>query len=97
MIQTIGLLLIGLGIAFIAMGVFGIYRFKSFYPRILVASKIDTLGNLTLMLGVILRCGFSFFALKVFLILVIMIIVNPLSTHSIARSAYYSGFKIRKD
>jgi len=92
-----GLSLIWLGIAFIAIGVLGIYRFKNFYPRTLVASKIDTVGSLTLMFGVIIKNGITFFSMKVLLILVIMIVINPLNTHSIARSAYFSGYKVRKE
>lgn len=95
--ETFGLVLIWSGIVFIAMGVFGVYRFKNFYPRTLVVSKIDTVGNITLMAGIALRSGFNFFTMKVLLILSIMLIINPLSTHSIARSAYYSGYKVRKD
>ncbi|MBS7526101.1 monovalent cation/H(+) antiporter subunit G [Fusibacter paucivorans] len=95
--QFIGTVLIYLGIAFIAFGVIGIYRFNNFYPRILVASKVDTVGFLTLMIGVIVRNGFSVFSLKVGLLVVITLCINPLITHSIARSAYYSGYKIRKD
>lgn len=97
MVDQIGMFIIALGIFFIAIGVLGIYRFKNFYPRILVASKIDTVGSITLMIGVVIRHGFSFFSMKVLLILVIMIMINPLSTHSIARSAYYSGYKVRKE
>jgi multicomponent Na+:H+ antiporter subunit G len=93
----IGNALVYLGIAFIAFGVIGIYRFSHFYPRILVASKVDTVGFLTLMFGVIVRSGFSIFSLKVGLLVVITMFINPLITHSIARSAYYSGYKIRKE
>lgn len=57
----IGTIIIWIGIAFIAIGVFSIYRFKNFYPRILVASKIDTVGNITLMIGIIIKNGFTFF------------------------------------
>ncbi|SHJ12971.1 multisubunit sodium/proton antiporter, MrpG subunit [Dethiosulfatibacter aminovorans DSM 17477] len=95
--MTIGTILIWTGIIFIALGVLSIYRFKNFYPRILVASKIDTVGNITLMLGVVIKNGFTFFSLKVILILAIMTVINPLSTHSIARSAYFSGYRIRKE
>jgi multicomponent Na+:H+ antiporter subunit G len=30
------------------------------------------------------------------LILIMMIITNPLATHSIARSAYFSGYRVKK-
>lgn len=95
--DQIGMFVIALGIFFITIGVLGIFRFKNFYPRILVASKIDTVGSITLMFGVVIRHGISFFSMKVLLILVIMIMINPLSTHSIARSAFYSGYKVRKE
>jgi multicomponent Na+:H+ antiporter subunit G len=95
--NTIGTIIIWIGIAFIAIGVFSIYRFKNFYPRILVASKIDTVGNITLMIGIVIKNGFTFFSLKVLLILIIMTVINPLSTHSVARSAYFSGYRIRKE
>jgi multicomponent Na+:H+ antiporter subunit G len=95
--DIIGTIIIWIGISFIAIGVFGIYRFKNFYPRILVVSKIDTVGNITLMIGVVVKNGFTFFSLKVLLILLIMTVINPLSTHSIARSAYFSGYRIRKE
>lgn len=95
--DQIGMLIIYSGIFFIIIGVLGIYRFENFYPRILVASKIDTVGSITLMFGVAIRNGISFFSMKVLLILVIMIMINPLSTHSIARSAFYSGYKVRKE
>ncbi len=93
----IGLTLIGLGIGFIAFGILGIYRFKNFYPRILVASKVDTVGFITIMIGVMVKHGLSYFSLKVFLIMILTLIINPLITHSIARSAFNSGYKIKKE
>ena len=97
MINTIGYIVVWLGILIVAIGVLGTYRFNNFYPRILASALIDTMGNITVLLGVLLIKGFSFFSLKVALILIIMISINPLSTHSIARSAYFSGYKVRKE
>lgn len=97
MLDVVGMVVIVLGLVFIAFGIIGIYKFKNFYPRILVASKIDTVGYITLMLGVMIKNGWSFFSLKVLIIVILMVIVNPLVTHSIARSAYYSGYKVRKE
>lgn len=97
MINTIGYIFVWIGIVIIAIGVLGTYRFNNFYPRILVSALIDTMGNITVLIGVMLINGFSFFTLKVALILIIMMSINPLSTHSIARSAYFSGYKVRKE
>jgi multicomponent Na+:H+ antiporter subunit G len=97
MITTIGYGLVWLGILIIAIGVLGTYRFNNFYPRILAAALIDTMGNITVLIGVMMIKGLSFFTLKVGIILLIMLVINPLSTHSIARSAYFSGYKVRKE
>lgn len=95
--ETIGTLIIIIGVVFVAIGVIGIYRFDNFYSRALVSSKVDTVGYLTLMIGVIVKNGFGFFSLKVFVILVITMIINPLITHSMVRSAHISGYKIGKE
>ena len=78
-------------------GVIGIYKFKSFYPRILVTSKVDTVGALTVMIGVIVRHGISYFSGKLLLLIIIILILNPLMAHIIARSAYIGGHKIENE
>lgn len=95
--EYIGNFFIGLSLIFITIGVFGIYRFKNFYQRALISANIDTVGYITLMLGFIIKNGFSFFSLKVSFILVITLIINPLVSHAIVRSAYISGYKIGRD
>ena len=95
--EYIGNFLIGLSLIFITIGVFGIYRFKNFYQRALISANIDTVGYITLMLGFIIKNDFSFFSLKVSFILVITLIINPLVSHAIVRSAYISGYKIGRD
>ena len=81
------------GIIFMLFGVIGIFKFKNFYARILLSSKIDTVGTLTLIIGIAVKHGFGFFSLKLILLLVLMLILNPLITHMVARSAYLSGYK----
>ena len=72
-------------------GIIGLFKFKDFYIRILVASKIDTVGFLTFIIGVGFIHGFSFFTAKLVLIGVIMLLLNPLVAHVVARSAYSHG------
>ena len=94
--QIVGNSLIGLGLVFLAFGILGIFRFRNFYARILVASKIDTVAFITIMIGVFIRTGLNAFSLRILLILIIMLMINPLITHIIARSAYMSGYKVKK-
>ena len=75
------------------LGVIGIFQTnKDFYYRILVACKIDTVGFMTLVIGLAIRHGFSFFTGKLFLIVIIIMVLNPLVAHIVSRSAYKSGY-----
>lgn len=93
----LGTIIIYLGLAFVFIGVIGIYRFKNFYTRALVASKVDTVGYITLIIGIIIKSGLNAFSLKVLLILCISLLINPLVTHSVVRSAKISGYKSGKE
>ena len=90
---VISYIVMGLGVAFMLFGVIGLFKpGKDFYYRILVACKIDTVGFLTLSIGLAIRHGFTFFTGKLFLIVIIMMVLNPLVSHIVAGSAYYSGY-----
>ncbi|MCL2827242.1 MAG: monovalent cation/H(+) antiporter subunit G [Oscillospiraceae bacterium] len=90
-LEIAGSVLIAAGAILMVLGTFGLLKFKRFYPRILISSKIDTVGMLTLLLGLVVRHGFSFFSAKIVLIIVILLILNPLVAHILSRSAYMSG------
>lgn len=89
--------LITIAMVFMAFGIIGIFRFKDFYSRILISSKVETVGFLTMMIAMMLRAGWGYAALKIMLISVMAIITNPLATHAVARSAYISGYKTDKE
>jgi len=89
-----GDIIIGLGVIFIFFGVFGLFRFDNFYGRILVTAKIDTVGTLTFALGLAIKHGLSFFTFKLMMLVILMLVINPLATHIVLRSAYLSGYKI---
>ncbi|MBF7097080.1 monovalent cation/H(+) antiporter subunit G [Alkalibacter mobilis] len=90
-------LLIFVSLGFMIFGIIGIFRFKDFYARILISSKVETVGFLTIMVGLMFRTGISYSTMKIMLICLLAIITNPLSTHAIARSAYLSGYKTGKE
>jgi len=94
MLNIISYIIIGIGIVFMLIGILGIYKFNNFYPRMLAASKVDTVGMLTLIIGVVLQNGVSFFSAKVLLIGAILLIMSPLVTHIVTRSAYVSGHEM---
>ena len=91
--ETLGHIIIIAGMIFMLFGIIGLFKFENFYTRILVTAKIDTVGLLTVMIGLAVKHGVSFFSLKLLLLVCIMLILNPLATHMVARSAYLSGYK----
>ncbi len=95
--QLIAYLFISIGLIFIGIGLLGVFRFHNFYARLLSAADIDTVGLLTILIGVAFLSGFSWFTLKVIFIMVVILIVNPIVTSSIAASAYFSGYEPEKE
>ena len=83
--------------ALMLFGVVGLFRFKEFYPRILITSKIDTLGAITLIIGLCLKHGAGYFTLRLVLIIALFMILNPLAAQIIARSAHISDSKLRDE
>ncbi len=94
--MNLGTIIIYIGLAFVAFGIIGLFRFDNFYSRALAASKVDTVGYITILIGVMIKSGFTFLSLKVGVLLIITLIINPLTTHMITRSAYVSGYTIKK-
>ena len=92
--NIVSMVIISAGVIFTAFGVVAMFRFNNFFTRILTTAKIDTVGAITIVVGMVIRHGFSPFTGKVLLLGVIMVIFNPLVTHILARSAYLSGHKL---
>ena len=93
-IELLGTIIMFVGIIVMAIGIIGIFRVKCFYARILVASKIDTVGAVIFLSGLALRSGLNFFSGKLMLLVTIILILSPLAGHMVARSAYISGHKL---
>lgn len=90
----IGRGVIVLGLLVIATGVYSVLAYKEFYSRVVITAKVDTVGFITLLIGVMLIEGPTFTTAKVFLVVLFEMLTSPLSTHAIARSAFTSGYRI---
>jgi multicomponent Na+:H+ antiporter subunit G len=75
---------------FFTFGVIAQFRFRDFYRRLLVAGISDTAGLILFFTGVILLRGAEPSSLKLFFLLVIILLINPLAAHKLGRSAYHS-------
>ncbi len=85
-----GEIIIGVGMVFFLIGIIGQFRYRSFYKRLLVASLIDSAGIILVFAGIIVRQGLTSFSFKTLMILLVMLLINPLATHKLGRSAYLS-------
>jgi len=88
-------LLLILSWVYIVFGVIGIFRFKNMYARLLTSSKIDTVAAITIFLALIIKSGLSPLTIRLILILTLVLITSPVSSHIIARSAYFNGIQIK--
>ena len=84
--EAIGNVMIGFGVVFVFVGMYGFFRFKDFKAKLLASATIDTMALLTVLIGAMIRSGFSWFTLKVLLILAIVLVLNPVVTSKIALS-----------
>jgi multicomponent Na+:H+ antiporter subunit G len=80
-----GLLLIFLILLF--FGLWGMFRFKTSFGRILNSSKIDSVAAIFLMLALMIRANSISVMLKLFVILIFYLLTNPVVNQLIAYSA----------
>jgi len=93
----IGEIIIAAGFIFMLIGAVAQLKNKSFFKKILVSSIIDSAAVILVFSGIITRQGLTGFSLKVFVILVIMLVISPLATHKLARSAHLSHLGEKDD
>lgn len=92
-----GNIIVIIGLILMVFGVVGMFRFKDYFSRVLIGGKVDTVGLITIMIGLMLKNGLTYFSGKILLVLVLYIVTNPIATHAITRSAHLSGYRIKKE
>lgn len=81
-------ILIGIGIGFVFVGTFGMLRFRDVYSRLQASGVSDNAGLGLILIGLILHSGWNRHDITLLLLLFLMLVTNPIVTHSIARSAF---------
>jgi multicomponent Na+:H+ antiporter subunit G len=88
-----GIILIALGICFVLIGSVGLLRFRDVYSRLQASGVSDNAGLGLVLLGLILHSGWNRHDPALLLLLLLVLITNPIVTHSIARSAFVQGHR----
>lgn len=92
--QATGQAVIVLGILITGFGVYAVLALKSFYARIVITSKVEAMGFVTIALGAMILAGVGIAGLKIAVILLFELLTVAVSAHAIARSAWKSGYHL---
>lgn len=85
------------GLFVLLSGVVGIFKFKYSLSRIHAGALFDTLGIVLMLLGVIVGQGFTLTALKMLIIIGILWLTSPVSSHLIGRLEITINDELEKD
>ena len=96
MIETIGMILICIGVAFDFLGVLGLVRLPDVYNRLQAATKCVTFGSVGILLGIFLLQGFTSFGFKAVIGIVFIFLASPTAAHVISRAAHRSRIPLCK-
>jgi multicomponent Na+:H+ antiporter subunit G len=89
--------LVALGVAASVSGAVGILRMPDPYLRIQASSKTITVGALPVLVAVVVAKGFvSGYAARALIVAVLLLVLNPLAAHALARAAYKAGVPMWK-
>lgn len=74
----------------------GIYRMPDFYNRIQIGTKASTFGLLLIVVGVALISPITWIG-KLIALMLFVLFTNPISSHVIARAAYFTKVTFTKE
>ncbi|MCX8007660.1 MAG: monovalent cation/H(+) antiporter subunit G [Coriobacteriia bacterium] len=81
------------GSFFFLVGTLGLIRFPDFYSRTHGATKCDTVGAGSILLGLALLRGLHADVLKILAIISLVLLTSPTAGHALARAAYRTGLR----
>lgn len=94
MSETIGYILLTIGIAFDLLGCIGLVRLPDVYNRLQAGTKCVTLGTSAILVSVLFFTGFGAIGVKALLCIWFILITSPTAAHAISRAAHRSGVRL---
>ena len=91
--NSLAIILMLAGAAFMLAGSIGILRFPDVYCRAHAATKVDTLGIMLFILGLALFEGFNLVSIKMLLVAAFVALTSPVAAHALSRRAMLHGVK----
>jgi len=96
MSNTIGIIVIIIGIIFDVAGCIGLVRLPDIYNRLQASTKCVTLGTCFILLGVVLYMGVSSISMKAIMCILFIVASSPTAAHAISRASHKAGIKLWK-
>jgi multicomponent Na+:H+ antiporter subunit G len=91
-ITVIFLVLAATGLFFSLSGATGILRMPDVYCRIQCSSKMITMGALPVLVALVVGEGpVSVFGSRALIVAFLLVVLNPVASHALARAAYKTG------
>ncbi|MFW6304422.1 MAG: monovalent cation/H(+) antiporter subunit G [Candidatus Saliniplasma sp.] len=92
--MIIELLFFILGNSIMIFGALGILRFPDMFTRLHASTKCDTGGAMSILIAVALIAEApTMIKIKLMILILLIALINPMISHSIARGAHKSGIK----
>lgn len=88
---------ISLGLLVVGISILGLFRFRDALARLHAGALTDTLGLFLVIAGLVLLCGLSVHTAKLVVLVVILWVTNPVSSHLIARMELITGKDLEPD
>jgi multicomponent Na+:H+ antiporter subunit G len=96
--NIVATVLIAVGLLVSVSGAVGILRMPDVYLRIQASTKNVTLGALPVLLGLVVAKGFlTQYTGRALIIAVLLLVMNPISSHALARAAFKARVPMWKD
>ena len=97
MSETIGGVIIVVGLLFDLFGCVGLVRLPDIYTRLQAATKCVTLGTCMILVGVCVIMGLGAAGIKALVCALFVLMTSPTAAHAIARGAYKSGIHLEAE
>jgi multicomponent Na+:H+ antiporter subunit G len=81
-------ILLGLGALLVVVGTIGVLRFRDVYSRLQASGVADNVGFALITIGLIVHRGLEPRDATLAFLLLLVLVTNPIATHSIAKSAF---------
>lgn len=94
MSDTIGMVIIAVGLLFNLFGCVGLVRFPDVYNRLQAGTKCVTLGTSLVLIGTMLVACTGATVAKCLICLALVLITAPTAAHALALGAHTSGVKL---